>query len=128
MDPYDLAGERLFDMSPFLNMTISYSMAASVSTTFAEEDFWRGVAALPMPKLDAKAGHIVWVSSNCRPGATYGRDRVVEGFMSLEPRLDSRGGCMNNKERFPGNYGQGLKEGYSTYKFALVMENSIEIE
>ena len=129
MDPYDLAGERLFDMAPFLNMTISYSMVASVPTTFAEQDFWQGVAALPPPTLAAKSeGHIAWVSSNCRPGATYGRDKVVEGFMAVEPLLHSRGGCMNNRPRFPGNYGQGLKEGYAKYKFALVMENSIEID
>ena len=35
---------------------------------------------------------------------------------------------MNNAPRFPGNYGNGLQEGYSTYKFALVMENSVEID
>eukprot|EP00937_MAST-01D_sp_MAST-1D-sp2_P000392 g392.t1 len=132
MDPYDLAGRRLFDMAPFLNITIAYSMKASVPTTFAEPGFWDEVAALPTPSFGSKEGFLVWVSSNCRPGATYGRDKVVEAMMGAaadEPfKLHSRGGCMNNAPRFPGNYGNGLQEGYSTYKFALVMENSVEID
>jgi len=128
MDPYDLAGKRLFDMAPFLNVSICYSMRASVPTTFADPGFFAEVSRLPAPTFASKPDKIAWVSSNCRPGATYGRDKVVKGFMDMEPELHSRGGCMNNKVRFPGNYGQGLKQGYSKYKFALVMENSIEID
>eukprot|EP00936_MAST-01D_sp_MAST-1D-sp1_P002778 g2778.t1 len=128
MDPYDLAGKRLFQMAPFLNITIAYSMKASVTTTFAKQDFWQTASRLPVLPPGKREGHLVWVSSNCRPGATYGRDRVVERLMKLEPKLDSRGGCMNNKPRFPGNYGMGLETGYASYKFALVMENSIEID
>ena len=128
IDPRALAGHHLFDLAPFINVTMSYSLRASVPMTFAKQDFFeRAVARKHVPAAQ-KPGFAVWVSSNCRP--KYRQEAVKELMEALGPahKLDSRGGCMRNAPKFPSNGGLGLDEGYSTYKFAIVIENSVEIE
>ena len=128
MDPYDLAGRALFDLAPFINVTMSYSLRASIPMTFAHEDFFEQAVARKHVPAAQKPGFAVWVSSNCRP--KYRQEAVKELMEALGPahKLDNRGGCMRNAPKFPSNGGVGLDEGYSTYKFAIVIENSVEIE
>lgn len=128
MDPYDLAGRALFDLAPFINVTMSYSLRASVPMTFARQDFFETAVAHTHVPAAQKPGFAVWVSSNCRPA--YRQQAVQQLMEALGPahKLDSRGGCMRNAPKFPSNGGVGLDEGYSTYKFAIVIENSVEID
>merc|ERR1719464_1661612 len=102
-------------------------MKATVPYTFVPQHFFQKVSKLPLPKLADKKKRMVWVSSNCRPTQTYGRDKVVEGLMELDPEIEARGACLNNAPRFEGG-GDVLLEGYGEYKFALVMENSVELD
>ena len=128
MDPYDLAGRALFDLAPFVNITMSYSLRSSVPTTFAREDFFEKAVSHAHVPAAQKPGFAVWVSSNCRP--TYRQQVVQELVDALGParKLDCRGGCMRNAPKFPSNGGIGLDVGYSTYKFVIAIENSVEID
>ncbi len=81
--------------------------------------------AVPFEQRYSDVAPVAWVASNCN--SKNSREQVVQQLLDAGLKIDSMGGCLNNK-KLPDDGGDNMGKNFlaflSKYKFYLNFENS----
>ena len=121
-EPHSSSGDSWSqaDFRMWYNLDDSFPEPA---TYFDVRSYLATMLSPPLVDFDKKeaSAPLVWVLSNC--GAFNARQEYIKELMKLA-KVDSYGRCLQNKHTHTHEHMKGNVELFSTYKFAIAIENS----